>query len=191
MAFLSGWGISYCHELFADGASMNSDHNISTLRSVSACVQVCLTRNTSDVLFLRDDTRQRKVCFPTEHIENFGWTGFPPPPYSPDLPKSDYYLLGPLTKFRRENRHSSDGSLQKVMSQWLEGTTFTGRECVAVVPKWGKIADQRWRLHWKTDVLRTVVVNFRELSKRPTCKWLEKEKQRHYSLTQPGTSRIK
>jgi len=97
------------------------------LRNVSAYIhRVCLTRNTSDVLFLRDDAWPRKVCVPTEHIKNFGWTVFPPPPYSPDLAPSDNHMLGPLTKCRRENRHSNEESLQNARREWLQGTTISG-----------------------------------------------------------------
>ena len=54
--------------------------------------------NRRGVLFHRDNVRPHTAQITSSKLEEFGWEKVPHPPYSPDIPPSDYHLFRSLQK---------------------------------------------------------------------------------------------
>jgi len=75
-----------------------------------------------------------------EHIANLGWTVLPHPPYSPDLARSDFHLLGPMKDGLRGQYFPSNDAVIRAVKQWATSAGADFYECgmQALVYCWQK-----------------------------------------------------
>lgn len=90
-------------------------------------------RPTCCTFLLHENTTPHRSVRTTEAVANFGCTGLPHPPYSPDIALSVYHLFGPLQtkqnktrqrkgekkKALQEHQHANDGEMHNAVGQWL------------------------------------------------------------------------
>ena len=73
----------------------------------------------ANVLLQHDNARSHASIRTIEAIISFGWTVIPHPPYSPDLPPSDYHLFGLMKEGLWGNPYGSDNEVKTAVLNWL------------------------------------------------------------------------
>jgi histone-lysine N-methyltransferase SETMAR len=58
-------------------------------------------------------------------ITSFGWEQMNPPPYSPDLARSDFHLFLHLKKFLAGHRFNNDEDVKRAVQKWLSSQAAT------------------------------------------------------------------
>jgi len=74
---------------------------------------------TRDVSLLHDNARSHAARLTQDLLVSFGWDIVTHPPYSPNLPTSDYHLFNKLKEFLSGQRFSNDEEVQEVVEKWL------------------------------------------------------------------------
>jgi histone-lysine N-methyltransferase SETMAR len=89
------------------GATINSEAYINTLNKLKKRLRrVRLGKNPAQMLLRHDNARPHTSLRTREHINKMGWTVLPHPPYSPDLPPSDFHLFGSRNSLWRWQQHN-------------------------------------------------------------------------------------
>jgi hypothetical protein len=76
---------------------------------------------TNQILFLHDIARAHQALATQKKLAYLGFHCLDPPPYSPDLPQSDYHLFPSLKKQLKGHHFSSDTEVIAAMKTWLDG----------------------------------------------------------------------
>jgi len=73
------------------------------------------------VLFLHDNAPSHRALATQKKLAYRGFQCLDHPPYSPDLPPSDYHLFPGLKKRLKGRHFSSDVEVSAVAETWLDG----------------------------------------------------------------------
>ena len=123
------------------GATVNSASYCQLLRQVEQDVKnKRKDRQSFGVIFHQDNASPHTAARTVETINQFGWEQLPHPPCSPDLSPSDFHLFGPLKKFLRGTKFSSDDEVKSTVSKWLETQPkdFYAEGIQKLVSRWEK-----------------------------------------------------
>ncbi len=77
---------------------------------------------TRGVLLQQDNARPHTSVQTQATIRNLGFTVIPPPPYSPDLAPSDYWLFAAMKRPLRGRRYDNLQQLSSAVSKWVHDT---------------------------------------------------------------------
>jgi histone-lysine N-methyltransferase SETMAR len=139
-AFLDHLGVLLVGFL-TQGDTVNSDlycDTMSRLREAIRRKRPGLLRR--GVVLLRDNARPHTANRTREMSRRYNWEVLDHPPYSPDLPQSDFHLFGPLKKHLVGRRFATDGEVQQAARSWLQAldTDFFYAGIDALVYQWDK-----------------------------------------------------
>ncbi|GBM70796.1 hypothetical protein AVEN_127342-1 [Araneus ventricosus] len=92
------------------------------------------------IVLLCDNARPHTAAATQELLDQFRWEIFDHPPYSPDLPPSDFHLFLKLKEFLGGKRFGSDEEIENAVNTWLNelATEEYNMEILKLVDRYDK-----------------------------------------------------
>ena len=116
--FWDAQGMLY-YELLQQGKTINATVYSAQLEKLAAAVRE-KRRRRANVYLLHDNARPHIAKETQSKLAKLNWETVPHPPYSPDLPLSDYYLFRPLKAFLRNRIFVNFDHLKNEISNFFD-----------------------------------------------------------------------
>ncbi|EGI60873.1 Mariner Mos1 transposase [Acromyrmex echinatior] len=93
------------------------------------------------VIFLHDNAQPHVAKVVKKYLETFKWDVLPPPPYSPDIAPSDYWLFRRIQHDLASHRFTSFAEIENWLQNWIASTDESFfRDGIRKLPeRWEKV----------------------------------------------------
>lgn len=128
-------------DFLSRGETINANGYCETLRKLRRAIQNKRRGMlTNGIVLIHDNARPHTANKTRQLLQDFSWSQFDHPPYSPDLAPSDFHLFLHLKTFLGAHKFNNDDQLKERVTTWLttQAATFYEEGIQKLVPRYDK-----------------------------------------------------